>query len=308
MIGTSTQRQSLSGEPDLPSLFRRTDAAAIRYQRATLVWLRNQVSLLVLAAICAGAPGRLPVGPVDLPSLVSAAAYIAALWYTWLTAHHRPKDNWQLQRSAAELVRSHCWRYAVRGAPYGADARDPDGAFEASVHDGLQQLETIGWREPPGDGSAGRPSPLITTAMRQLRAKPYPVRRETYIQERVQEQQDWYRRRSSESRRAGLLWQFVTVLGTLAALAAAIAKALEWGTSMDLAGMASAAAAASVAWSEVRQYQPLVAAHALVAQELGTRVFALHHVSSESVWAANVEAVEEIISPDHTAWLARHRG
>lgn len=293
---------------DLPDLFHRTDNAAISSQSSTLVWLRNQVSLLVVAAVCAGLPWRLAVGPVDVPSLVSAAAYVGALWYTWLTARHRPRDDWQLQRSAAELLRSHCWRYAVRGAPYGDGVADPDSTLDAHVHDALQRLRTIGWREPPAAAPEFVSYALITPGMRALRGKPFEVRRDTYIRDRVQEQHDWYRRRSAESRRGALLWQSLTVLGTLVALVAAVAKALEWGESMDLAGMASAAAAAGVAWSEVRQFQPLVAAHALVAQELSASVFALRRITTEPVWAANVETTEDRVSPDYTAWLARHRG
>lgn len=293
---------------DLPDLFHRTDSAAIGSQRSTLDWLRNQVLLLVIAAVFTGLPWRVPIGPVDLPSLVSAAAYIGALWYTGLTARHRPRDDWQLQRSAAELLRSHCWRYAVCGAPYGDGTTDPDSTLEALVHDGLQRLRTIGWREPAVTSPGPAAYTLITPGMRALRGKAFAVRRDTYIRDRVQEQHDWYTRRSAESRRGALLWQSLTVAGTVIALGAAVAKAFEWGESMDLAGMASAAAAAGVAWSEVRQFQPLVSAHALVAQELSASVFALRRIESEDVWAANVEATEDRVSPDYTAWLARHRG
>jgi hypothetical protein len=307
MSGTAVRRSFLFGDPDLPALFHRTDTAALSSQRATLVWLRRQMLLLVVAAACSGLPWRLRIGPADVLSLLSACAYVGALWFTWLTARQRPKDDWQLQRSAAELVRSHCWRYAVCGAPYGRDVRDPDGTLEAAVHDGLHRLATIGWREPPLTGGPGAAF-LVTAGMRELRAKPFAVRRDVYLRDRVAEQHDWYVRRAVESRRGARLWEAVTVLGTLAALAAAIAKALEWGTSMDLVGIASSAAAASVAWSEVRQYQPLVAAHSLVAQELSAMAAALQHVDTEQVWAANVAAAEERVSPDYTAWVARHHG
>jgi hypothetical protein len=306
--GTTVRPGAAFGDRDLPALFHRTDQAAIGSQRATLVWVRRQMLLLVLAAACSGLPWQARVGPVDLLALLSAAAYVGALWSTGLIARNRPRDDWQLQRSAAELVRSHCWRFAVGGAPYGMGVRDPESALEAAVHDGLHRLHTIGWREPPADGPDPGPHRLVTPGMRALRGKAFVVRRDIYLRDRVEEQRDWYRRRSAESRRGGLLWSSVTVAGTLVALTAAVAKALEVGTSMDLAGIASAAAASAVAWSEVRQHQPLVAAHALIAQELSALGVSLRHIETEPLWAVNVEVAEDTVSPDYTAWLARHRG
>jgi hypothetical protein len=212
-----------------------------------------------------------------------------------------------LHRSAAELLRSHCWRYAVCGAPCGISEADPHGLFEVRVNEGLNQLRGIGWRDP----RSGEPLPqvggLITTPMRELRGKPFTVRQEVYVRDRVREQRGWYLGRSAESRRAAWWWQALASVSTAAAIAATAAKAFEWGGSVDLVGLASSAAAASVAWSELRQYQPLVAAHALVAQELSTMEITMDKVTTEQLWAAEVGAAEAAISPEHTAWLARHR-
>lgn len=303
--GTVIGRSAVFGDAQLPALFRVADTAAVRRQRLTVDWVRRQLVLLVAAAACSATPWRWRAGHVDLLALTSAVAYVGALWFTWQTARHHHRENWQLHRSAAELLRSHCWRYAVRGSPYNGELADPEGDFEVRVNDSLHELRTAGWHDPRPAGAAHERA-LITPAMRELRGKPLAVRREVYVRDRVMEQRDWYRRRTGESRRAAAVWQSVAFAGTAAALAAAAARAFEWGTSMDLVGLASSAAAAGVAWSELRQYQPLVAAHSVVAQELDTMAVTMPKITEESRWAAAVRAAEDAISPDHTAWLARH--
>lgn len=300
-------RSAVFGDADLPGLFRFADGAAVRRQRLTVDWVRRQLVLLVVAAAFSAVPWRLRSGHLDLLALISATAYVGALWFTWQTARHHHRENWQLHRSAAELLRSQCWRYAVCGAPFGREVPDAEGDFEVRVNDSLHELRSVGWRDPRPAGSSAMERALITRTMRELRAKPLAVRRDVYVRDRVMEQRDWYRRRTSQSRRAAAVWQSVAVLGTAAALAAAAARAFEWGASMDLVGLASSAAAASVAWSELRQYQPLVAAHSVVAQELDTMVVTMDKITAEDTWAGAVSAAEDAISPDHTAWLARHR-
>ncbi len=293
---------------DLPGLFHATDRAAVTRQRDTLKWVRRQLTMLLLAAACSALPWRLPVGRVDLLALVSAAGYVGALWYAWQAARHHYRAQWMLHRSAAEFLRSQCWRYAVRGAPFGSEVTDPDSVFAFRLAESLEQLRTVGWHAPGGTGVPDPARDLITPAMRALRGTSFAVRREVYVRDRLLEQRDWYRRRSGESRRALALWQALSALGTGAALAAAAAKVFEWGSSMDLAGLASSLAASGVAWSEVRQYHPLIAAHARVAQELSAMEVVLVKETAQERWAADVESAEEAISPERTAWLTRHIG
>ena len=296
------------GNADLPRLFHDTDGAAVSRQNDTLKWVRRQLTMLLLAAACSALPWRLPVGQVDLLALATAIGYIGALWCAWQAARHRHRAKWQLHRSAAEFLRSQCWRYAVHGAPFGPEVADPDGVFAFRLTESLEQLRAVGWQDP---GTSGVPEPaqnLITPAMRALRGKPFAVRREIYVRDRLLEQRSWYQRRSGESRRSLALWQTLSALSTAAAVAAAVAKILEWGSSMDLAGLASSIAASIVAWSEVRQYHPLIAAHARVAQELSAMEVTLRNETTEERWVADVESAEEAISPERTAWLTRHSG
>ncbi|WP_255948015.1 DUF4231 domain-containing protein [Streptomyces odontomachi] len=291
---------------DLPGLFQLTDRAAVSRQKDTLKWIRRQLAMLLLAATCSALPWRLPVGSVDLLALASAAGYVGALWYSWQATRYHHRAKWQLHRTAAELLRSQCWRYAVRGAPFGPEVVDPEGVFVFRLSKSLEQLRAAGWQAPVAETAPDPARDLITPAMRALRGKPLAVRREVYVRDRLMEQRNWYRRRSGESRRSLAWWQTLSTLSTAIALAAAAARIFGWGSELDLAGLASSIAASAVAWSEVRQYSPLITAHARVAQELSAMEVTLRRQTAESRWAADVENAEEAISPERTAWLTRH--
>lgn len=291
---------------DLPGLFQLTDRAAVSRQKDTLKWIRRQLAMLLLAATCSALPWRLPVGSVDLLALASAAGYVGALWYSWQATRYHHRAKWQLHRTAAELLRSQCWRYAVRGAPFGPEVVDPEGVFVFRLSKSLEQLRAAGWQAPVAETAPDPARDLITPAMRALRGKPLAVRREVYVRDRLMEQRNWYHRRSGESRRSLAWWQTLSTLSTAIALAAAAARIFGWGSELDLAGLASSIAASAVAWSEVRQYSPLITAHARVAQELSAMEVTLRRQTAESRWAADVENAEEAISPERTAWLTRH--
>ncbi len=108
-------------------------------------------------------------------------AYLGVLFTTFLASHRKAKSHWQLNRSAAEFIKSNCWRYAVHGAPFDSATEHPEALFANRLEDGLQELRKVGWADPREElmDSGG----LITESMRALRGKAYTVRKETYVRD-----------------------------------------------------------------------------------------------------------------------------
>lgn len=292
---------------DLPVLFHHTDTIAIARRREAVGATRYRLLLLVLGAAVATLPSSLTLGTTfQLPGALSALAYAGVLALSYRSSRRRAKSHWQLNRSAAEFIKSMCWRYAVHGAPFDSTSRDPDGLFTARLEEGLRELTKVGWQDPrTTDGAAA--GDLITTPMRRLRAKPFSVRKETYVRDRLIEQRNWYHRRTEISRRATLLWSASIGLLTLLALFFALLRTLSVAESVDLAGLLSAAAAACLAWSEIRRHQPLIAAHSLVEEDLAAMHTAMETTVTDVEWPSAVYETERIVSPQHTDWLVRHR-
>ncbi|MFB9393702.1 DUF4231 domain-containing protein [Streptomyces coeruleoprunus] len=292
---------------DLPLLFHRADEIAVTRQREAVQATRLQLLLLVLGACLAAVPGGWRIGDTfQLAGALGASAYAGVLLVTYRASRRRAKSHWQLNRSAAEFIKSMAWRYAVHGAPFDERARDADALYLARLEEGLGELRKVGWQDPrESERSAGRE--LITPAMRMLRGKPFRVRKETYVRDRLIEQRNWYHRRQVVSRRATALWSATTATLTLVALLLGTLRTFSVGGSPYVAGLLSAAAAASVAWSEIRRHQPLIAAHSLVEEDLAAMHTAMETQVTEEGWAAAVYETERVVSPQHTDWLVQHR-
>ncbi|MEU9099038.1 DUF4231 domain-containing protein [Streptomyces sp. NPDC048361] len=291
---------------DLPGLFHHADTLAVGRRQSAVKLTRTQLSLLVTGALAAALP-QVRVGQdFQLLSAVSAFAYAGVLLTSFGAARRHAASHWQLNRSAAEFIKSMCWRYAVHGVPFDLASPDPDALFVTRVEEGLRELRKVGWRDPR-DGAGAEAQGLITPGMRELRAKPFAVRKETYVRDRLIEQRNWYRRRQETSRRATRLWSTAITLLTLLALVFALLQSFSVAERLNMAGVLSASAAACLAWSEIRRHQPLISAHALVEQDLMEMHVAMENMVTERQWPQAVYETERVVSPQHTDWLARLR-
>ncbi|MEV7867035.1 DUF4231 domain-containing protein [Streptomyces sp. NPDC088124] len=299
---------------DLPVLFHHADGVAIRRQRQAVNATRRQLLLLVLGALLTSLPWHGTVGDsFQIISALGALAYAGVLLVTFRSAGQRAKSHWQLNRSAAEFIKSLSWRYAVHGAPFDSGVAGAADLFAARMEAGLAELRKVGWEDPrenPGEGAdpgRGATGELITPAMRVLRDKPFGARKETYVRDRLIEQRNWYHRRTVVSRRATTLWSATIALLTLLALLLAVLRTFSVTDSGAVLGLLSASAAACLAWSEIRRHQPLISAHSLVEEDLAAMHTAMETMVTEQQWANAVYETERIVSPQHTDWLVRHR-
>ncbi len=291
---------------DLPELFHHTDTIAIASQREAVNTTRIQLILLVVGTIPAALPWHARLGDAfQLADAVGVLSYAGVLITTYAATRRRAKSHWQLNRSAAEFIKSMCWRYSVHGAPFDSGVEHPEAVFANRLEEGLQELRKVGWADPREltADSGG----LITESMRKLRNKAFTVRKETYVRDRLIEQRTWYRRRQEVSRRATLLWSSTIAVLTALALLSALLRTFSVTQSFALTGVLSAAAAACLAWNEIRRHHPLISAHSLVEQDLESMQVAMETTLTERQWPRAVFETERIVSPQHTDWLARHQ-
>lgn len=291
---------------DLPALFHHTDQAAVSRQRESVQATRAQLVLLVAAAGAAALPSGPAAGGLHLFPALSALAYAGVLAVGVRATRRRARPQWQLNRSAAEFIKSLAWRYAVHGAPFGSEVAGPEAVYRARLEKGLDELRKMGWRDPRPAGAVPEGGE-VTGAMQRLRGLDYQVRRETYVRDRLIEQRTWYQRRAEGSRRATALWSWTIVLLTCLGLVTAGSGAFGSGPGATAAaGLTSAAAAAAIAWNEVRRHHPLIEAHTLIEQDLSAMMVVMQTTITESQWPSAVYETERYVSPQHTDWLARH--
>ncbi|WP_460072602.1 DUF4231 domain-containing protein [Streptomyces sp. YKOK-I1] len=302
--GTTPAPSTMLKDQDLPPLFRQSDQWALRHQSDSFKGVRTHLVVLLLATAAAmlveQASGRLMAAG-------AAVLYGLTILLGVRTSRRRSRAHWQAHRAVAELVKTLAWQYMVHGGPFRSGVADPDGLFAARLEERLRELRKCGWedcREEAREFGKGQ----ITKEMRAVRAKSYTARRDIYLRDRLLEQAVWYKNRASRSHRAAARWSAFTAALTLFALAAALLRTTGLFGGADLAGLLSAAAAAGVAWQEVRRHGPLTHAHSLIEQDLEAARVAMSSTVTEAGWADAVGEAERLMSPAHTEWLVRFGG
>jgi hypothetical protein len=285
----------------LPEPFQTADQASISAQRQTLRWYRGMILMLVIAAaVGAGTGGHSGVAP-----LVSVAAFLLAGYFWSRLRAVNPQARWFEARAAAESVKTLAWKYTVRARPFGGPADSPEVDEEYR----LQVAEVLRAFDDTGTLPVGA-VPEITEGMRELRAAGLMDRRTGYLRTRVEGQRTWYLAKASASESQAVTWGLGTVALMILGGAAAIAQASGVLT-VNLFGVSAAAAAAIIAWTQLKQLRPLVSTYRLAAKELDVvwgklSTMDLGGPDAEAEWARLAGDVEDAVAREHTSWRS-HR-
>ncbi|MEU5374461.1 DUF4231 domain-containing protein [Streptomyces sp. NPDC002387] len=289
------------GDGDLPPLFRVSDRRALARQGESFRAVRTQLVVLLMAAAAAMLAEHLHS---HIPAAIAAVLYALTIAIGLRTSRRRARAHWQAHRAVAELLKSLAWQYMVHGGPFHSRVANPEALFAERLEERLRELRKVGW-EDERNGAGARGAGQITPVMRAVRGKPYEVRRDIYLRDRLLEQHDWYKRRAAQTHRSSVRWSSVTAVLSLLALLAAVLRAAGVIEGWDLTGLLSAGAAAGVAWQEVRRHRPLTYAHSLVEQDLETLRITMSTTVTEERWAEAVEQAERLVSPQHSDWLVK---
>lgn len=287
---------------DLSPLFRVCDEKAVTHQGESLKVVRMQLVVLLLATATASLAER--VGS-RVPSAVAAVLYALTMGIGVYASRRRARVQWQAHRAAAEVVKSLAWQFMVHGGPFPSRLVNPEAMFAERLEERLSELRKVGW-DDPREAVTELGLGQITPMMRTVRAKPFASRRDIYLRDRVSEQLAWFGNKAGQGHRSSVKWSGMTTFLTLLALLAAVLRAAGTIESRwDPTGVLSAAAAAGVAWQEVRRHRPLTYAHKLVEQDLDTLRVAMGTTVREDGWSDAVAEAERLVSPQHTDWLVR---
>ncbi|WP_405767625.1 DUF4231 domain-containing protein [Streptomyces sp. NBC_01538] len=301
MSGVMPGPSTTVSERDLPRLFHDSDRSALARQGESFRAVRTQLVTLLFATGAAMFAERLDS---HVLAALAALLYALTIGIGLRIARRRARAHWRAHRDVAELLKSLAWQYMVHGGPFHSGVVDPDGLFGERLEGRLAELRKVGWVDPR-DGVRGRGAAQITPAMRAVRAKPFEARRDIYLRDRLLEQFVWHRNKAAQTHRASVQWSSVTAVLTLLALLAAVLRAVGLIGGWDFTGLLSAAAAAGVAWQEVRRHRPLAYAYSLVKQDLEMLRVTMSTTVTESGWAQAVKDAERLVSPQYTDWVVR---
>jgi hypothetical protein len=192
-------------EKELPALFQDTDTAARHSQKRYMFLISTNLILGIVGAAIAYLSGVIQQSAWTLAlSIVAALALFAALFLrasmrdplsTSLDFMSQGYRRWFDERALAEHVKMSAWQYAMRSKPFENDATADDDFLEYLTK--LRHLNDDLLRNV----KPGKAEEQITPRMREIRAiSSLDDRKETYLKGRLQDQTNYYSRRSEEHR------------------------------------------------------------------------------------------------------------
>jgi hypothetical protein len=141
--------------------------------------------------------------------------------------------------------------------------------------------------------------------MSAMRSSPHAERSATYLQDRVQDQQNWYSTKAKACRRSAQVWRWLLIGVDALAVLLGLLRALEV-FDVNWLGVLAAAAAGIAAWQQVRNHASLSEAYSVTSHEVAIVSETVEQADgNEEVWAEIVHNAEAAFSREHTLWLAR---
>lgn len=269
-------------------MYRRADDSSTRSQSLFLRATATTLLLVTLAAI---------MGAVEeeWAGWVGALSFFGAIVIAALAVTQNLERTWYDGRALSESAKSLTWLYVTRGGEL-ADGK-ADDTFRDRLRRIRAELEDL-------DFVVSREGSEVTDRMGEIRARPLDVRRSLYLAERLEDQVDYYQRRSDEHRRYATRFRIGMWLAQSAGLAGGLLKALSI-LDFDFLGIGAAAAASLTAWLQTRDHVTLARAYQLTAADLESVREDVPPANDEAEWGAYVADAESAMSREHVMWLAR---
>lgn len=287
---------------DYPLLFRITDEGAITAQSRYLALVKIEFSVLILAAILSSIRPGTGAWSTCLFAATPVLLFVALIARV-LTELVGFDKKWFSRRAIAESVKGLTWRYMTRAKPYDGDpnSEEIDKEFLKDLREirdsQLEGAKELGKQITSGDD--------ITQPMRDIRGMPFDERKSRYNRERVVDQKEWYSKKAISNARSRAFWFWSSII--LEGIAVVLAFLLTHKPPLPFNPVAIliAVVAVVIAWTQIRKHRELSQSYSLVVLELGQISAMYVHVDSEPKLSDYVENAEEVISKEHTMWLAK---
>lgn len=282
---------------DMPGLYQSANQASLDAQENYFGGLRWYLILLIAAAFVSYAR------PTDIVgALLSASLFLVTLGILIFIRVKRPDDTWYNGRAVAESVKTRAWRWMIRAEPY-QNCQDIEIVSKEFIGD-LKAILSQNKSLSHSLQSTSAVEAPISQTMRDVRAKSVSDRLAIYIDQRVQNQIEWYWGKSRFNKRRAQQWFWVSVVLHSSAIAMLLYRIKEPALSLPIEVIATAAGAA-LTWLQAKKHNELNSAYALTAHEIVLIKGESDSVHSEEQLSEYVVNSESAFSREHTQWVAR---
>ncbi len=274
------------------------DRASNRSQKLHFIFFAAEFLLLILVSLANVLSKGSEYNKVIVVVSLSLFALVAVVRRV-----QQWERKWYQSRALAESIKTTAWRYAVKATPFDVSksqqiARQQfrdylSGTLKANRHLGAI-IRAIDVNHEQ-----------ITSEMDALRMFSVNDRKEVYSQGRVDNQQDWYSRKSREKGKYKNISFLIIFLITIILLTSIFFDFSTINFLIDLFDPSLTLLTGIIGWIEVKRYGELEASYSLTSHEIALIKSAIDIVQDEDSLSDFVNEAERAFSREHTQWLAR---
>jgi hypothetical protein len=183
--------------------------------------VKAELMALIVASVAGVTAYGVTSHQLDVLAPISAVAFVVALICTYRRVQLEPEEDWYEGRAGAESACTLAWKYAIGARPFPVDGdeeheRKLTKLFLDRLGNVVRYLEDT--RLPTPDSDVRE----LTEAMRRVRASDLATRRLVYRRDRIEDQPDWYSRRSDDHDRSAKRWLGVAITASVAGILMAV--------------------------------------------------------------------------------------
>lgn len=285
-------------DQDYPALFRSADQASIKAQNSYLGTIRWYLFSLITGALFTLLADASPVN-----GIIATILFLGSLFLFIFQQSRKHDTVWYNGRAVAESVKTRTWRFMMKAAPYQdfESLQEVSDAFSEDLFAILQQNRELG----PHIGGEISAADQITEKMRTVRAMSFQERTAIYQRERIDDQRNWYARKSDLNNKTAHKWFLFLVLIHGLIIVLLLYKIYQPSLRYLPIETLIVAAGAMLTWIQLKRFQELATAYALAAHEIGIIKNQIERINSEQRLSDFVQDAENAFSREHTQWVAR---
>jgi hypothetical protein len=236
-------------------------------------------------------------------AVASAVCFLLTVFVTIVAAALKLEQKWYLGRAVAESVKTLSWKYMMRvDSESGTTVETAENRLTGDLRAILEEFQEIGSML----GGKAAVKDQISGAMKTVRGASFADRKQTYMEQRVAQQRNWYSVKSGHNKNASSF--LLTALIGCQFIAVVISGISIVNEQLNFAPLFAAVASSLIAWAQLRQYDELAQSYGMAAQELGLVEEQGKQEMPESDFSQFVVRAETAISREHTLWRARRVG
>lgn len=283
-----------------PSLFKIADQKAAISQKIYIYINLIILILLVLSSLVSVFDDKKIIG-LNLV-IVGIILIIFSTFLNLYILFFRPEKSWYEGRAIAESVKSLTWKFITNTKPFKLNLNQDE--VETIFVDNLKKI--IGQRkdfyiligkEFPNDN-------IISNEMIQIRNSSFENRKTFYVDNRIQDQINWYAKSSKKnSSKKNITFSFIIGFQILAVILFCFEST--HFVNYSLTSTSLTITSVFLTWLQLKRYQELTDSYGITATELKFIKDKSKFVIDNNDLEKYVDDSESAISREHTLWLAR---